>query len=101
MTAGFGVLDGPAANLNGSGLRVQATGAGTLRTRLAIAENFQLGFQGLLDGPFDDSLAHLDGQGFNGIEVDVESRPFVSKGPTGNNFPPSEGHVRKLDKSSG
>jgi hypothetical protein len=62
-----------------------------LRTRLAIAEDFQLGFQSLLDGPFDDGLANIDGQGFDGIEVDVESRPFVSKGTTGNDFPPSVG----------
>jgi len=72
-----------------------------LRTRLAIAEDFQLGFQSLLDGPFDDGLANIDGQGFDGIEVDVESRPFVSKGTTGNNFPPSIGHVAKVGQILG
>jgi len=72
-----------------------------LRTRLAIAEDFQLGFQSLLDSPFDDGLANIDGQGFDGIEVDVESRPFVSKGTTGNNFPPSVGHVAKVGQILG
>ena len=43
-----------------------------------IAEEFPLGLQGLLDSALDDGLAHLDGQGLDGIEVDVEPGPLLA-----------------------
>jgi hypothetical protein len=66
-----------------------------------IAEEFQLRFQGLLDGPSDDGLAHLDGQGLDGIEVDIEPRPFLPIGTPGNNFSPPVRHVAKVGQFLG
>jgi hypothetical protein len=66
-----------------------------------ITEEFQLGLQGLLDGPPDDSLAHIDGQGLDGIEVDVESWAFVPVGPPGNNFSPPVRQVAKVGQFLG
>jgi hypothetical protein len=66
-----------------------------------ITEEFPLGLQGLLDGPDDDSLADIDGQGLDGIEVDVESRSFVPVGTAGNNFSPPVSHVAKVGQILG
>ena len=66
-----------------------------------IAEEFQLSSQGLLDGPSDDGLAHLDSQGLNGIEVDLEPRPFLPVGTPGNNFSPPVRQVAKVGQFLG
>ncbi|HMB02328.1 MAG TPA: hypothetical protein VKP69_01145 [Isosphaeraceae bacterium] len=66
-----------------------------------IAEEFQLRVQGLLDGPSDDGLAHLDGQRLEGIEVDIEPRPFLPVGTPGNNFSPPVRHVAKVGQFLG
>jgi len=96
MTDGFVVLDRPAANLKGSWRRVHGTSPLTLGTELMIAEELQLGFQGLLDGPLDDGLTDINGQGFDGIEIDVEPRPFVPVSTAGDNFSPAVRHVANV-----
>jgi hypothetical protein len=66
-----------------------------------ITEQFQLGVQGLLNGSLDDLPAHIDGQRLDGIEVDVESRPFVSKSTPRDNFSPTVRHVAKVGQIIG
>jgi hypothetical protein len=61
-----------------------------------IAEEFQLGFQGLLDSSPNDSLADVDGHGFDRFEVYVETRPLLTVSAPGNNSPPAVGHIAKL-----
>jgi hypothetical protein len=63
---------------------------------LVIAKEFQLGLEGLLDGPLDDGLANLDGQRLDGIEVDVQPRPFLAIGAPGDNFSPPVRHVAEV-----
>jgi hypothetical protein len=66
-----------------------------------ITEEFPLGLQRLLNGPPDDGLSHLDGQGFDGIEVDVESRAFVPVGTPGDDFSPPVRHVAEVGQILG
>ncbi len=66
-----------------------------------IAEEFALGFQGLLDGPLDDGLTHIDGQRLDGIEVDVEPGPFIPEGTSGDDFPPPVSQVAKVGRIVG
>jgi hypothetical protein len=66
-----------------------------------IAEEFQLSFQGLLDGPPGDGLADVDGHGFDRFEVDVEPGPLFTVSTPGNNFPPPVGHVAKVGRLLG
>jgi hypothetical protein len=66
-----------------------------------IAEEFQLSFQGLLNGPPDDGLADVDGHGFNRFEVDVEPGSLLTVSTPGNNFPPPVGHVAKVGRLLG
>jgi hypothetical protein len=101
MTDRFVVLDGPAPHLKGSGRCAHGAVPRTGRAGLVIAEEFELSLQGLLDGPPDDGLADLNGQGFEGIEVDVQPRAVFPVGPPGDNFSPSVGHVAKLGQILG
>jgi hypothetical protein len=61
-----------------------------------IAEALELEPEDFLDGPADDGLTDVDGQGFDGIELEVEPRPFVPVGAAGDNFPPPVRHVAKI-----
>jgi hypothetical protein len=66
-----------------------------------IAQEFQLGFQDLLNGPPDDGVADIDGQGLDRVEVDVESRTFVAVSAPRNDFAPPVGHVAELGQILG
>ena len=88
MTDGFVVVDGPAADLNGPGSLVHGTGLPTLGTGLMIAEALRLLAEDLLDGPLDHGPAHVDGQGLDGVEVEVEPRPLVAVSAAGDDFSP-------------
>jgi hypothetical protein len=61
-----------------------------------IAEALELDLEDFLDGSLNDGLPDLDGQRFDGIEIKVESRPFLSIGAAGDDFPPPVGHVAKV-----
>jgi hypothetical protein len=101
MTHGFVVLDGSAAGLEGPWRLGHRTRPLTAWTRLMIAEAIELGLENLLDGPTNDSLAHVDGEGFDGIEIEVEPRSFVSVSPPDDNFPPTVSRVAKLGQILG
>jgi hypothetical protein len=66
-----------------------------------IAEELQLGFEDLLDGPPGDGLSHIDSQGLDRIEVDVKPRAFFSVGTPGDNFTPAVRHVAKVGQILG
>ena len=66
-----------------------------------IPEEFPLGFQDLLDGPLDDGLTDINGQGLDGIEVDVQPRPFVPISTSGDDFSPPVSHVAKVGQIVG
>ena len=51
-----------------------------------IAEN-------LLNGAPDDGLPHIDGQGFNGVEIEVEPRTLLAESTSGHDFSPTVGQV--------
>lgn len=96
MADRFVVLDRPSANLKGSWRRAYGAGARTRGTGLVIAEKFPLGFQRLLNSPLENGSADIDSEGFDGIEVDIESRPFVPICTTGDNFSPPVCHVAQV-----
>jgi hypothetical protein len=66
-----------------------------------ITEEFQLGFQDFLNGALDQSLAHIDGQGLDGIEIDAEPGTFVAVSAPGDNFPPPVRHVAQIGQILG
>ncbi len=60
-----------------------------------VAEAFELELEDMLDRPPDDGLTHVEGQGLDGIEIEVEPRSLLSIGAAGDDFPPPVGHVAK------
>jgi hypothetical protein len=70
-------------------------------TRLVIAEALELDLEDVLNGPPGDGLTDVDGQGFDGIEIEVESRPFLAIGAAGHNFPPPVRHVAEIGQIVG
>ena len=101
MTDGFVVVDRPVANLNGSWRRPDGATLSTLGTRLVVAEALELGSEDFLNGTSDDSLTHINSQGFDGIEIEVEPRPLLAEAASANNFPPPVSHVAKVGQIVG
>lgn len=95
MTDGFVVVDRPVANLKGAWRLAHGTTLPTPGTRLVIAEALELASEDFLDGALDDGLTHVDGQGFDGVEVEVEPRSFLPVSTPGDDFPPSVSQVAK------
>jgi hypothetical protein len=60
-----------------------------------IAEALELASEDFLDGALDDGLTHVDGQGLDGVEVEVEPRSFLPVSTPGDDFPPSVSQVAK------
>jgi hypothetical protein len=61
-----------------------------------VAESVALASEGLLDRPPDDGLTHVEGQGLDRVEIEVERRSFVSIGASGDDFPPPVGQLAKV-----
>ncbi|HMB03901.1 MAG TPA: hypothetical protein VKP69_09210 [Isosphaeraceae bacterium] len=66
-----------------------------------IAKALELDAEDFLDGPLDDGLAHVDGQGFDGIEAEIKPRPLVTVSAPGDDCPPPIGHVAELGQIVG
>lgn len=96
MADRFIVMNRPGAHLNRSRHLHDGTGPRTLGTRLVIAEAFELDLEYFLNSPLSDGFADLDGQGFDGVEVKVESRPFLAVSAPRDNFPPTLRHVANI-----
>ncbi len=63
-----------------------------------ITEALELNLEGILDGTPDDGLPHVDGQGFDRIEIQVEPRPFLAIGAAGDDSTPPVRHVAKVGR---
>ena len=61
-----------------------------------IAKAFELMPEGFLDGPLDHGLTDFDRQGFDRVEVGVESRSLLPIGTPADDFPPAEGQVAEV-----
>ena len=59
---------------------LHATDSSALRAQLGLPKFPHLLAQGLLDGSLDDGLSCLEGNRFDGVEVEVQVRSLVAKG---------------------
>ena len=66
-----------------------------------IAEALELEAEDFLDGALDDGPTHVDGQGLEGVEVEVEPRSFLPVSAPGDDFPPSVSQVAKRGRIVG
>ena len=66
-----------------------------------IAEALESDPEGILDGTPGDGLPDVDGQGFDGIEIEVEPRPLLAVAAAGDDFPPPVRHVAKVGRIVG
>lgn len=66
-----------------------------------IAKALELSAEDLLDGAPDDGLPHIDGQGLDGVEVEVEPWTLLAIGPAGHDFPPAVCQIAKFLKIVG
>ena len=93
---GFIVVDRPVANLNGSWRLVDGATVPTPWARLMITEALELESEDFLNGTLDDSLAHVDGQRFDRIEIEVKPWAILSISASANDFSPPVSHVSEL-----
>lgn len=63
-----------------------------------IPKEVELIAESLLNGASDDGLAHIDGQGFNGVEIEVEPRTLLAESTPGHDFSPTVGQVAEFLK---
>ena len=73
---------------------LHGTDSSALRARLGLPEFPHLLAQGLLDGSLDDGLSCLEGNRFDGVEVEVQVRSLVAKGAARTTFPQSSARER-------
>ena len=74
---------------------LHGTDSSALRARLGLPEFPHLLAQGLLDGSLDDGLSCLEGNRFDGVEVEVQVRSLVAKGAAdATTFPQSSARER-------
>jgi hypothetical protein len=67
-----------------------------LRAGLLIAEELGLAPEDLFDGPAGQGLGHVDRQGFDRVEIQIESRTGFAKGAARNDFSPAVGQVAQF-----
>ena len=66
-----------------------------------IAKALELASEDLLDGALDDGLPHIDGQGLDGVEVEVEPWTLLTISTPGDDFPPAVSQVAQFLKIVG
>jgi hypothetical protein len=66
-----------------------------------IAKALELTAENLLDGAPDDGLPHIDGQGLDAVEVEVEPWTFLAIGTPGDDFPPAVSQIAEFLKIVG
>lgn len=66
-----------------------------------IAKALELTAEDLLDGAPDDGLPHIDGQGLDGVEVEVEPWTLLAIGTPGHDFPPAVSQIAEFVKIVG
>ncbi|MBV8232494.1 MAG: hypothetical protein JO329_21130 [Planctomycetaceae bacterium] len=65
------------------------------------AEAWALDAEDFLDSALEDGLTHVDGQGLEEVEVEVEPRSFLPVSAPGNDFPPSVSQVAQRGRIVG
>ena len=93
---GFVVRDRPAADGQGPWGFLNRAGARAFGTELVVTEALELGAEDLFDGSTGEGLGHVDGQGLDGVEVEVEPGSGVAEGAAGDDFPPAVGQVAQI-----
>jgi hypothetical protein len=96
MTDGLVVGDGGASDGHLSGSGLDRTGPLTSGTGPLGPELERLLVQGLLDGPLDQRPSGIDGDLFEGVEVEIEAWPVVPERPAGDDFSPPLGQGANL-----
>jgi hypothetical protein len=66
-----------------------------------IAKAVELVAENLFDGALDDGLPHVDGQGLNGVEVEVEPWTLLAIGTPGHDFSPAVSQIAEFLKIVG
>lgn len=66
-----------------------------------IAEALELDLEDVLNGPPSHGVTDVDGQGLDGIEIEVEPRPFFAIGAAGHDFSPPIRHVAEFGQIVG
>jgi hypothetical protein len=66
-----------------------------------VAKALKLTAEGILDGALDDGLPHIDGQGLNGVEVEVEPWTLLAIGTPGHDFSPPVSQIAEFVKIVG
>jgi hypothetical protein len=66
-----------------------------------IAKAVELIAENLFDGALDDGLPHFDGQGLDGVEVEVEPRTLLAIGTPGHDFSPAVSQIAEFLKTVG
>jgi hypothetical protein len=61
-----------------------------------IAKALELTAEDLLDRTPDDGLPHIDGQGLDGVEVEVEPWTLLAIGTPGHDFPPAVSQIAEF-----
>ena len=72
-----------------------------MRARLLSAEEFGLGPEDLFDDPLEQRLSHVDGQRFDGVEIEIESGSGLTEGTAADDFSPAVGEVVDLRRIRG
>jgi hypothetical protein len=101
MTDGFVGVGRPVAQLKGAWRLAHGATLPPPGTSLVLAEALELEAEDFLEGALDDGLAHVDGQGLEGVEVEVEPRSFLPVSAPGDDFPPPSGHGAELGQIVG
>jgi hypothetical protein len=97
----FALLQGGALHLEGAGLTADDTGASARGTGLLFSQGVGLLFQESLQGAFGETGGGGAGDLLHGVEIDIESRPVVAKGASGDDFAPAGGEVTEFLKFLG
>jgi hypothetical protein len=65
------------------------------------AKALELTAEDLLDGAPDNGLPHIDGQGLDGVEVEVEPWTLLTISTPGDDFPPAVSQIAQFLKIVG
>jgi hypothetical protein len=92
----FALVQGAALHLKGAWLPANDTGASAAGTGLLFPQGVGLLFQEGLQGALGQASGGSTGDLLHGIQIDIESRPVVAKGASGDDFAPTGSEVTKF-----
>src|SRR4051794_9981196 len=92
----FALLQLGALYLERAFLSAEGTRASAVGTGLLLAQGVGLLFEEGLQGALGESGGSGAGDLLHGIEIDIEPRPVLAKGASGNDFAPAGGEVMEF-----